>query len=473
MTPRFRRKHRHPSGEGHSEVSKSRFGLLWVILAIVVLAAVIGYDRYGIHQGQQHISQAREYERNGLYSEALREYQVAYANKRLGRRPRAEVALQIGDIYYDRFENYDMAHQYFMHAKQNAPKLFEKGPAQERLKQAQRRMASAGGGAGDDGTTGTLASKTQLMSPPAEDLRGPVVAKFEGGEVRAGEILRHLRNTPEFDNPAFREDPAKLQDFIRNYTNRALRYEAALDAGIHRDPDIVARVFDYQRTLISERYATLERQKARTIPDEQVREYYEKNRTRYVRPATARAAMIKTNTESEAQQALERLRKGEPFGDVATTTSIHEESARQGGLIGEISAKSEEIPGVGKDADLVKALTAMAPNSVTGVTPSNGAFFIFKVFFASPAQNITLDEARPQIEQTLRNQQVIDATTGLDRGLQEQFKPQVVEDGAKKFWQFAAGPDERPTTTTLTSTTRGTTATAAAAQTTGEASQGR
>jgi parvulin-like peptidyl-prolyl isomerase len=244
-----------------------------------------------------------------------------------------------------------------------------------------------------------------------------------------------------------------------------MRYQAAVDANIHRDPDLSTRLYDYQRTLIAERYATELRQKATLVDPKAVQDYYEKNRSRYVQPAGAMIALIKTNTESEAQQALERLRKGDSFADVATSASIDEASAKNGGVVGMISDGDTSIPAVGKAPQIIKSLVAMQPRSISSIVSQNGSFFIFQVLRTTPARNITLDEARPQIEMTLRGANVDAANTGIDANLREKYDPEVALEGLQKFWQFAAGEPNRDNANTTTSTAvTHTTQTAALAQ---------
>jgi tetratricopeptide (TPR) repeat protein len=471
MARRFRRRSRTHSADAEgrrSRLPSSPFNLLWIIFGVVVLAAVIFYDQRQIAQAKQHIDQAQYFQQHGVYAEALKEYQRAYANKRLGRHQKGDVALAIGDIYYDQFENYDMAHTYFVRAKQDNPKLFQNNTTQERLKAAAQRSAGSGvtkGGSSEEETTSTVIQRVQLVAAPQEDQRGPVIARYKGGEIHAGEFLRFLQRRPEYTDPHFREDPRKLEDLLKQYLASQLRYQAGLDAGIQRDPDISARLFDYQKTLIAERFAVTERQKARSVTPQQVQEYYEQNKSQYVQPASAEIAMIKCNTEAEAQQALQQIRAGATFRDVATSISADEKSAKQGGTVGTISENDKSIPGVGDAPELVKELVRLRANQVTAVTPFNGAFYVFRSLRSVPARNTSLDEARAEIQMRLMGKAVDAASTGLEDRLRATYEPQVSLEGMQRFWQFAAGENasgaDRPTSGTVS--TAGTSATAEAA----------
>lgn len=450
MRRRFRRRsksHPHDPSREHSRIPRSPFNLLWAIFGVIVLVSVIFYDQSQIAEAKQHIEQAQNFQQHGLYAEALKEYQRAYTNKRLGRHQKGDVALAIGDIYYDQFENYDMAHSYYVRAKQDNPKLMQSGTAQERLKAAAQKSAGSGATnnsmAGDE-TTSTVIQRVQLLSVPQQDERGPVVARYKGGVIHAGEFLRYLKARPEFLDTHFREDPRRLEDLLKQYVTVALRYQAGEDAGVQRDPDISTRLYDYQRTLVAERYLAQEKLKSRSITPRQVQDYYEQHKGDYVQPAAAEIAMIKTGTDSEAQKALEQVRAGSAFGDVATSVSSDEKSAKQHGLVGRITDKDSAIPGGGQAPELVKELLGLRTGSVTGVAPVNGSFYIFQVIRSVPGRTTTLDEARADIEMKLQGKMGDAAATGaVDEALRDRYDPEVALDGMQKFWQFAVGENPR------------------------------
>jgi hypothetical protein len=105
----------------------------------------------------------------------------------------------------------------------------------------------------------------------------------------------------------------------------------------------------------------------------------------------------------------------------------------------------------------------MQPRAVSAVTSLNGSFFIFHIVRTSVAKMITLDEARPQIEMTLRGASVDAAANGIDASLREKYDPEVSLEGLQKFWQFAAGEPARDNATSSTAAAK-TTDTAALAQ---------
>src|SRR5690606_26492598 len=112
----------HPS-EGDPQSSGRKrmpYGLMWLVLTIIVLVLVIGYDRRSIHEAEQHISTGSELEQKGLFMEALNEYEQGFENKRLGRKAKAQAALSMAEIYFTPLEDYPSAHQYYVQARQSS-----------------------------------------------------------------------------------------------------------------------------------------------------------------------------------------------------------------------------------------------------------------------------------------------------------------------------------------------------------------
>lgn len=70
------------------------------------------------------------------------------------------------------------------------------------------------------------------------------------------------------------------------------------------------------------------------VTDEDVAQYFDENKQQF---QTARARQIVVESEEEAQSALERVNGGEDFAAVAEDVSIDEQTAAEGGALGEVS----------------------------------------------------------------------------------------------------------------------------------------
>jgi parvulin-like peptidyl-prolyl isomerase len=446
MTRRLRKYPQHHPSEGEPHTSgggrRTPYGLIWLILTVIVLVLVILYDRRSINDAERHISTGKELERKGLFMEALSEYDQAFHNRRLGRKAKAGAALSMAEIYFTHLEDFPAAHQYYVQAKQESPTVFSTRELQEHAKTAAARAQGSGvfksrnnaGGAGS--TTATIVQRVELISEPMQDKRGPVLARYNGGEIHAGQVLRELQHRPEFHSPEFRENPEKLRQYMQNALREEMAYQAAVSAGVHKDADLSARLYDYQKQLITQRYLVDRRDLAMKVDNTQVEQYYKEHKDEFVKPGSIQISMIKATSETSATELLDMLRKGAAFQDVATSYSADKSLKNVGGSLGIITEGQTSIPGVGEAPDLVKGLFQLPVHSVSEVVPVGDAFYIFKINSVTPTLNITLDEARGRIENHLRGKAVDVARHNLDAELQQAFDPKLDEDKLKQFWEY-------------------------------------
>jgi len=466
MRRRLRKHPQHHPGQVERDASTTEhrrrlpFGLMWIVLTAIVLVLVILYDRRGIKKAEAHITDGRELEKKGLYVEALNEYDSAFENNRLGRKAKGGVALSMAEIYYKHLEDYPEAHRFYNQARQLAPSLLADKGVQERSRTAATRAEQSGvfnkkTVASDGATTRTIIQRVELLNPPPSDLEGPVVARYKGGEIHAGQLLRALEKRPEFLRPDFREDPARLETFLDGIIRDQLAYQAAISADIHKDPDVTERLYDYQKTLITQRYMVDRREQALVVDNADIEKYYQDNISQYVQPARIEVSLLKSDSETSAAAYLQMLRDGQRFDDVASSYSQHRESAAKGGNIGAIIEKDTTLPGVGEAPHIIDALFKLPVNSVTEVTPYEGSFYVFKVTHNQASRHETLDEARGRIANILRGRSVDQANAGLGEELQSAFAPEIDQDSLLKFWDFAVlegSITDVPTTATAATT---------------------
>ncbi|MBN1883313.1 MAG: peptidyl-prolyl cis-trans isomerase [Deltaproteobacteria bacterium] len=129
------------------------------------------------------------------------------------------------------------------------------------------------------------------------------------------------------------------------------------------------------------------------ITPEDIEAYYEENRDDYSADEKVHALQIMVETLDEAESLLTELENGADFSSLATVHSISPDSAR-GGDLGFFSR--DEMP---PDFEIV---FEMEPGKLSNVVESPYGFHIFKVLEKSPAKDMTLEEATPEIIDKLK-----------------------------------------------------------------------
>lgn len=135
------------------------------------------------------------------------------------------------------------------------------------------------------------------------------------------------------------------------------------------------------------------------ITEEKVRDYFEKNRAEFDKPAEVKASHILVKTEEEARGILDQINKGADFAALAREKSTDPGSKDKGGDLGYFTADKMVKP-------FADAAFALNVGQVSGVVKSDFGFHIIKVTDKKPAVTATFEENKVKIKEDLLNQEL-------------------------------------------------------------------
>jgi len=157
-----------------------------------------------------------------------------------------------------------------------------------------------------------------------------------------------------------------------------------------------------------------------TVTPQEIDSYYNSNIQQFQTPEQVRASHILLKTEGKDEAAVRKqaddiLKQakapGADFAALAKKYSEDEGSKATGGDLDYFS-KGRMVP------EFEQAAFSMQPGQISDLVKSQFGFHIIKVVDKKPASTKTLDEVRPQIQQTLAaqrvEQQIADRTRDLD-----------------------------------------------------------
>jgi peptidyl-prolyl cis-trans isomerase SurA len=146
------------------------------------------------------------------------------------------------------------------------------------------------------------------------------------------------------------------------------------------------------------------------VPEQKIKEYFEKNKAKYRKTEGVRLGEIillnpgkasaeeKDKIKQKAEEIWERLKKGEDFAELARKFS-QGSTAAQGGDLGVFALK--EI-----DSNLKATITQLKPGEVSKVLPYPQGWQIVKVIAHQENQDATLAEVKEQIQEVLFQEEV-------------------------------------------------------------------
>jgi peptidyl-prolyl cis-trans isomerase D len=141
------------------------------------------------------------------------------------------------------------------------------------------------------------------------------------------------------------------------------------------------------------------------VPAQEIETYYKDNQQQYATPEEVRASHILFKTggkddaavKKQAEETLAKIKGGADFAGLAKKLSEDESNAQNGGDLG-FNGRGKMV----KEFDDVQF--ALNPGQVSDVVKTQFGYHIIKLTEKRPAKTLTLDEARPQIEQVLKNE---------------------------------------------------------------------
>ena len=105
---------------------------------------------------------------------------------------------------------------------------------------------------------------------------------------------------------------------------------------------------------------------------------------------------------AKAEEAAAALAGGEDFADVASAYSENEETAAEGGLVGEVAMAEFEA----EMPEIAAAVAGLSPGGVSPVVERPEGFFILKLEERREGHDVSYEEARDVVKRTLRAQKL-------------------------------------------------------------------
>ncbi len=222
-----------------------------------------------------------------------------------------------------------------------------------------------------------------LLAACGDELPAPdIVARVGGEEIGLATFENYLESS-SIDLDAGLDDRV-LSQLFDQFLDETLVLRLAIDDGI-----VTA---DASRRDALE---MLVRLRAADEPDaERVRLYHQAHADRFSRPERVRLSQILVDSRAAAERALEELRSGVPFPEVARRLST-EPAAAIGGDQGFLAR--DDLPPA-----FVETIFDLGIGEISEIVTADYGFHIFQVTDRRPAEVVTEQEAVGEIREHLR-----------------------------------------------------------------------
>lgn len=185
--------------------------------------------------------------------------------------------------------------------------------------------------------------------------------------------------------------------------------------------------------LATELLARTLKQRAVVTPED-LRRYYEANKSQYVTPAQVTLSRVQCDTEEAAREVLEKTHAGESFATLAKTYSTDPQTREHGGQLGTPLVKgTQDIPGLGRAEGLLRAVWSAKPGDVLDqVYHTATGWQVVKVLQRTPRRQRPYEEVQARVEREARSFRVQEV---MRQYIQELFDRYQVELHPEAFFR--------------------------------------
>ncbi len=256
-----------------------------------------------------------------------------------------------------------------------------------------------------------------------------VVVSYKGGNLTVADIEAHREIMKRMK--LFRDNPKALTNeaVLEHAANMELIIAKALKEKLHEDPRMKAEIHGFMsHNFLKIMQGTLVPNiDPKSFSDQQLREFYEKNKKSYTTPVLYGLRIIKLDNEENLKKLKQQIDSGKlSFADAAKKNSLDRQSAKTGGYIG---LRQLEFLPPGLHDDLPK----MAINQVSDVKPANKHFYLFQLVEKPEPHQFSFEEKAAYIRNDLLYSKYKDAWKGTYDKLKKEFDLKINQEAAKKI----------------------------------------
>ncbi len=213
-----------------------------------------------------------------------------------------------------------------------------------------------------------------VVAPAAES---PVLAQVGNRKFTEADLQAKIEEVPTYARKNFYTKDGKLK-LLDNLIKSEMLYQAAIDAGYDKRPDIQVKLKDAEQRILQSEYFNNEIKDKGAASEADLLKYYEDHKADYVKPARAKVSHIQTATEEEARKAYDTIKGGKEFGEVAKEVSNDTGSNNQGGDLGWIT-KDGFIRNIGRSEEFEAAAFALKPGEISQPVKTLKSWHIIKM----------------------------------------------------------------------------------------------
>lgn len=242
-----------------------------------------------------------------------------------------------------------------------------------------------------------------------------VLAVVNGKEV-TGEDYNLFINSLDPQLRAYFTQEEYNQEIVNELVYQQLLYEEAIENGVDKEEDFL-KVLEKTKESMLKTYSLGKLLSTVTVSDEEMKEFYEKNKNLFTKGESAKASHILVEEEDKAQDIYEKIKNGEDFEALAKEFSTCP-SAERGGDLGEFQ-KGQMVK------EFEDAVFANEVGTITEPVKTQFGYHIIKIDDKNDATTYSFEESKDRIYQEIKRKKEQEVYNNKIDELKEKYKVEL------------------------------------------------
>ncbi len=264
-----------------------------------------------------------------------------------------------------------------------------------------------------------------------------VLARVGKYTLTVKEFNEQVKSLPPQLQMAISKNPQLKEQLLNRWVDLTLMALEARKEGYQNRPDVKKRMEEMENALLAQEYMRKNIADPANVSDKEIKDYYEKHKSRFMQPEQIKASHILIRVPSgadkkkwdeakkKAQDIRKRIMAGEDFATLAKKYSQDPGSKSRGGDLGYFK-KGQMVP------EFEKAAFSLKKGDISQPVKTTFGYHIIKVYDKKPAKQKSLEEAKQEIRQILLRKKQFKLKDEIVAKLKKKYKVEVHKDLLKK-----------------------------------------
>jgi len=233
-----------------------------------------------------------------------------------------------------------------------------------------------------------------------------VLASIGGVVIRLTDFEERISNLPARYRDVVRK---RKGEYLEELVNDTLLYQEAVRLGLHKEKEVQGVIEEAKKKILVARLLKDRVDDVIVINDEDITEYYNGNKKKYMTPEIMRVSHILVPSRKDAEEILKTLESGADFEETAKAKSV-DPTAQRGGDIGYFP-KGQLMP------EFERACLKLDINENSGIVKTKLGYHIIKLTDRRLPEERSVEQVAADIKAKLRTIKRRKIFNGLLAGL--------------------------------------------------------